>query len=244
MKPRLGLKSYNISYKGEDKINFDNWEILITDPKIGFNAPRLKKFGKKFPKGSLSAHTRVNRLFTEKEKDALLLEIHTLKAEILACKYIGIKDFIVHLKDGKLNKKEEKEFSELIKFAIKRGVNIIPEMNCFFNGRNFLYNLSRFPKLKVNLDIGHLNTAIKSKTLGMPLGEFISGIKDKIVYLHIHNNNGLKDEHKSLDKGTLDWKSILDLINFKKIRRIIIECRTSEDIKKTKKLLEDYLRGK
>ena len=78
----------------------------------------------------------------------------------------------------------------------------------------------------------------------MDLNEFVDKIKSRVIYVHAHNNNGLHDEHKSLEKGTLDWKFVLDKLDFSKIRKIMMEVRTTEDILNTKNLLEDYLKEK
>ncbi len=74
----------------------------------------------------------------------------------------------------------------------------------------------------------------------MELDDFLDKIKERVVYVHAHNNFG-EDEHRALDDGSLDWKAVLDKINLAKVRKIIIECRTPENIKKTKKALEKYL---
>jgi len=119
---------------------------------------------------------------------------------------------------------------------------MIYESNGFFYGKTCLDILKRFPKLKYNLDLGHLNTALGNKTLCMSLDEFINKIKDRVVYIHAHNNNGKKDEHVSLEKGTLDWKHVLNMLDLSKIRKIIIEVNGIAGIKKTKKLLENYIK--
>ena len=87
-------------------------------------------------------------------------------------------------------------------------------------------------------------SAIGNKTLGMSLKEFIKKIKSRVIYIHAHNNNGMIDEHKSLDKGNLDWRFLLDNLDITKIRKIIIEVRATQDILNTKKLLQDYLKNK
>ena len=226
MVPKIGLKTWNIYYKGKDKINFDTLEVMSSDINIGFSRNKLTK-AKNFLKNiDVSMHTQTKRLFTSANPDLILMELNILKKEIIACKILGIKELIVHLKQEKLNKKEEKMFKEIIDFAKKRNVEIIYESNNTFYGETAINILKKFPKLKYNLDLGHLNTAIGNKTLGFELEEFISLVKDRIIYLHAHNNDGKKDEHKSLDSGTLDWKNVLDMIDFKKVRKIIIEVKT------------------
>jgi sugar phosphate isomerase/epimerase len=119
---------------------------------------------------------------------------------------------------------------------------MIYESNHKFYSKTCLDVLNSFPRLNYNLDLGHLNTSIGCKTLGMDLNNFLDKIKSRVVYIHAHNNNGINDEHKSLDKGTLDWREVLNRLNIFKARKIIIEIKTKEDILNTKRLLEDYLR--
>ena len=99
----------------------------------------------------------------------------------------------------------------------------------------------KFPEIKYNLDLGHLNVSVGNKTLGMSLDDFIEKVKDKIVYIHAHNNNGKEDEHTGLDNGTLDWKHVLDMLNLTRVKKIIIEVKRGSQIKKSKELLEAYL---
>jgi len=86
-----------------------------------------------------------------------------------------------------------------------------------------------------------LNTSIGNKKLGMKLDDFLLKVKDRVVYIHAHNNNGKEDEHKSLDEGTLDWVHVLNKLDLKKVRKIIMECRGGESFRKTEKLLKNYL---
>lgn len=245
-KSKIGFKTPDIFYDGKDKTEFEILEISGKDPKLEFNIKKRLKIKKYLVGKDLSFHTQTSRIFSCKNKECNLpefneAELDVLKAEIILCKILGIKEFIFHLKQEKLTEKEVETFEEILKFARKKKVEMIYEPNGFFNGNNFVYNLNKFRGLKANLDLGHLNNAIGSKTLEMDLDEFIEEIKDRVIYIHAHNNNGKEDEHKSLDEGTLDWKNILNRLNFSKIRKIIMEVKTTEAIKKSKKLLEQYL---
>jgi sugar phosphate isomerase/epimerase len=62
-------------------------------------------------------------------------------------------------------------------------------------------------RLTICLDIGHVN-ANSSK----PLAEWIEGLGDRIRYVHVHNNNGILDDHWRLDKGEIDVNGVLDLL--------------------------------
>lgn len=59
------------------------------------------------------------------------------------------------------------------------------------------------PNIKINLDIGH---ALLGK---VSLEEWISELKDYIVYMHIHSNNGLYDIHSTPSKEEIDELYIL-----------------------------------
>ena len=62
-------------------------------------------------------------------------------------------------------------------------------------------------RLTVCLDIGHVS-ANSSKTLA----DWITGLGDRIRYAHLHNNNGILDDHWRLDKGRINVNEVLDLL--------------------------------
>ena len=90
------------------------------------------------------------------------------------------------------------------------------------------------------MDIGHLNIAIKKGKFKIDLNEFLEKTKSKLVNIHAHNNDGMKDTHLSLDAGNFPWESLLNKLKNKNLRKIIIECKNMEDILKSKELLEKY----
>lgn len=247
MLPKLGFKTTNIFYEGKDKVDFEVLEIITKDPKFEFNIKKVLNI-KEFLKGKdLSMHTQTSRIFScnnYKIPSFNEAELGVLKAELIVSKILGIKEFIFHLKQEKLTKQEKEKLKEIFDFAKKNKVEMIYESNKKFYSETCLDVLNSFPQLKYNLDLGHLNTAIGNKTLGMNLNEFIDKIKSRVVYVHAHNNDGVHDEHKSLEKGTLDWKSVLDRLDLSKVHKIIMEVRTTEDILNTKKILEEYIKNK
>jgi len=247
MTPKIGLKTKNIFYEGGDRINFDVLEITTKDPNFTFNIKKVLKI-KEFLKGKdLSMHTQTSRIFSCNNYKIPFFnkaELNILKAEIIVSKILGIKEFIFHLKQEKLTKQEKEKLKRILNFAKKNKVEMIYESNKNFYSETCFEVLKCFPKLRYVLDLGHLNTAIGNKTLGMDLEKFLDKIKSRVVYVHAHNNNGVYDEHNSLEKGTLDWKFVLGKLDLSQIRKIIIEVKTTEDILNTRKLLEDYLVNK
>lgn len=62
------------------------------------------------------------------------------------------------------------------------------------------------PNFAVCLDIGHAN-ASSSKSLE----NWIKGFNNKIKHIHLHNNNGIEDNHNGLNNGTIDVLKVLEL---------------------------------
>lgn len=235
---KIGVKTSNLMYDGPGKIDFDVVEIKGNDPSLKLRAKSLVLFKDAIKKKDVSMHTQLKRVFSD--KSILEIEVQAVKLEILLCKYFGIKEYIFHLKQEKLTGFEKKIFSGLLKFAKKNGVEIIYESNGKFIAKTSLDILKSFPRLNYNLDVGHLNTAIHNKTLGMSVEKFVDLVRSRIVYLHLHNNSG-EDDHLGLDEGDLDWKSILDRLDFKRIKKIILEVNDFSKIEKSIKLVKDYL---
>jgi sugar phosphate isomerase/epimerase len=65
----------------------------------------------------------------------------------------------------------------------------------------------RTDALTVCLDVGHVN-ANSSRTFE----EWIKGLGSRIQYAHLHNNDGVLDDHFGLWRGTIDMAKVLDLL--------------------------------
>lgn len=61
------------------------------------------------------------------------------------------------------------------------------------------------PRLRLCLDAGHANVTEGSP----PLSEWIDRFAPWLTHVHIHNNDGKEDVHRSLGDGTLDYSDIL-----------------------------------
>lgn len=241
------MKTTNIFYDKPDRLESNVIEISSKDKNFLFNVLKILEIKEKLNGKDLSFHTGTSRIFSchmHNCPEFNEAELNFLKAEIIACKIMGAKEFIFHMKHTKLTKDEEKLWQEVIDFAEKNGIEMIYESNQQFSGEVCLDFLKRFPDVNYNLDLGHFNTAIGNNTLGIDADEFISKIRDRVVYIHAHNNNGLRDEHLALTDGTLDWKHVLDMLDLSKVRKIIMEVKKTEDYIKTKRALDGYFRNK
>ncbi|HTX44394.1 MAG TPA: sugar phosphate isomerase/epimerase family protein [Methanocella sp.] len=72
----------------------------------------------------------------------------------------------------------------------------------------------------ITFDVGHANTMGNT-------GDFLRE-REKFTHVHIHDNNGKKDEHLELGRGTVDWGRVLpELKDFKGMA--VIEARSLEE---------------
>lgn len=97
-------------------------------------------------------------------------------------------------------------------------------------------------RLNICLDIGHAN--LNSK---IPILNWIEQLNDKISFVHLHNNNGLTDQHLDFTSGTIDFKEICFALE-KYVPNCIwaIETNSLDDAKKSIQWLIDnhYLHGR
>lgn len=59
------------------------------------------------------------------------------------------------------------------------------------------------PNVGLTLDIGH------AATVSQEAVAFLREIKDELVHVHMHDNNGIRDEHLPLGKGQIDYRGFL-----------------------------------
>jgi sugar phosphate isomerase/epimerase len=68
--------------------------------------------------------------------------------------------------------------------------------------------LDQVPNLYVHLDIGHCNLGDEpEKTVEI----FFKTFKEKVLHLHVHDNNGDEDEHLPLGCGEIDWGKMIGI---------------------------------
>ncbi len=75
------------------------------------------------------------------------------------------------------------------------------------------------------IDVGHANTA------GIALGEYFEQMQSYLIEVHLHDNNGTSDEHMTLGNGTIDFKSVLNMLDRIQFDGpVILELDTREDL--------------
>jgi sugar phosphate isomerase/epimerase len=141
----------------------------------------------------------------------------------------------------------KESMAEIADYADEYGINVAIENHCikvnYFTRPSLVLNLIKETKLKnigLLVDVGHLNVA--SKKYGFDKKKEIDAVKDRILELHVSQNNGEWDEHRPLaDGGMLDCipKDIL------KSRFVTIEGFNwkIEDVKKSADIIKNLISG-
>lgn len=143
---------------------------------------------------------------------------------------------------------------EIINYTKNRGIKIGMEPNVIqkFNlidGKNELalfadysdiysfYKLIRKKEVGILLDLGH--TSVTSHWLKYDKDEFVNKCRDKVIAVHVSNNNGYKDQHKSL---TTDCWQVSKLPAFKS-KPIVLETMnlTTKQIKMNMEIVKNSL---
>lgn len=91
----------------------------------------------------------------------------------------------------------------------------------------------------LTLDVGHANI------LGADtIGEFITVLADKIFLIHLHDNDGKRDQHRAIGEGTVDFHQVISLLGQAGLNApLCIEATNLDDLIKGKENLEQFLKG-
>ena len=131
-----------------------------------------------------------------------------------------------------LNNRQSKDFWEKIIQETKEYKGTILIENIFEETPKMLKEYMQtldMDNIKVNLDIGH------ARISKAPLEEWISELKDYIVYIHLHWNNGVYDQHKEPSKENVEEvKNLLKKYNINPV--ISLEHKVT-DLKSTVDLI-------
>jgi len=89
----------------------------------------------------------------------------------------------------------------------------------------------------LTLDVGHANL-LGAKAIE----EFVTTINDRIFLIHIHDNDGKKDQHRVIGEGTVDFHQLISLLEQAKLNvPLSIESHSLDDLIKSKENLERFL---
>ncbi len=246
MPPVVGMTTQVIRkakwYKYINEFGFKAFEINRQNSKLHFNTYFLEKV-KRYTEGfDLSLHSGTAGIFDSKEPFTRA-NLAVLSAEVDVCRFLGARQFVFHVNDGIITPDDKKRLKEVITCGTALGVEMLYESNSKLVA-DYAYDiLNSFPELGYVLDLGHLNNGYGTGRLGCSIDEFVHCVKDRVVYIHASNNSGKHDEHVGLNDGTLDWHSVLDMLDMSRIQKMIIEVRTLEMMRESRDALTSYLEG-
>lgn len=121
---------------------------------------------------------------------------------------------------------------ELTKRAQKLGVNLIIENLCrqknkvhLFTNEEYFQIFENIPEAKSLIDIGHANVN------GLDIEKFLAINGPRVKGFHVHNNDGISDQHLDYHKGTADIRTIMHWIGkYTHDANIVIEYEPHEKL--------------
>jgi len=224
--------------------DWDALEINLRDQFVPFKSSEIQDLRSVLSAQNghpdLSLHSRVSCVF-DSEPVYAKQELTTLESEIKLCSTLGIKEIVFHLTDEKITEDQGKKLGKVAADAGKYAIKLYYEMNKRTSADTVHRVLGLVPNVEFNLDIGHLNVSYQTRNLGQDRLEFVKEVAPRTGYLHLHSNNGQKDEHKSLSNGSSDWRRVLDNLDLRRIRKFIIEQEDPRGILESDSMLRLYL---
>ena len=150
----------------------------------------------------------------------------------------GLSSMSVHGIEYKYLAHAKESMKELEKAQAEYGVSLaienMPSMY-FFLGRTAseLNEIVDGTDLGICFDIGHANTTNQITAM-------IDTFGDRITNIHIHDNNGEKDEHLTLGEGSIDFSKIMPKLKFYS-RNYVIESKNYESAEESQSILGPWL---
>lgn len=125
---------------------------------------------------------------------------HQLIKDVIIAKKYGFSCVVVHV-DGKYSPIGEKRIKEVLDFCEKVQIPLAIENT--HSQKLFLdiFNKISSPMLKFCYDSGHNNAFDKDF-------DYSKKYFDKLIALHLHDNNGTADQHTLNKFGNINWKNI------------------------------------
>ena len=92
------------------------------------------------------------------------------------------------------------------------------------------------PRFKSCFDIGHFNVCSQ-----IPLDIWLDRLGPYLVEVHIHNNYGLSDDHLGMTTGTVDFPSLFDELQKRKLDPVItLEPHSLQGVKESVMFLTHF----
>jgi sugar phosphate isomerase/epimerase len=141
-----------------------------------------------------------------------LAGVDIIKNRVEMCRTLGGSVVVTHIPDLGAEgpghwRQLRKSLDELQGFCAERHVRIAVENKPFDEFDGIAQLLAAYGPEYVGLcyDSGHGNIG------GRGL-EHLDTFKERLISIHLHDNNGLEDQHRPVFTGTVDWKALAGII--------------------------------
>jgi len=148
------------------------------------------------------------------------------------CKKFEIPTAVMHISSGEITppfgQTGLNRFKQLVERAEKYGITIALENVRKFDYLEYLFANIESDRLKFCYDCGHENCF----TPGI---DYLSKYGNKLVALHLHDNDGAGDQHMLPFSGTVKWEKIISKIkelNYKGALSLEVDAQYSNVIDK------------
>ena len=201
---------------------FDYYEIQGLGENFDLRPEIIKKVKKISNDNNISLnlhafHLPISSLIPEISEPALKFA----KNEIVLANKVGAKQITIH--SGHKDKPESetavaknfgvliKNFKEIVKFGKKYGIKIGLE-NSWTSERlcrkaeDLLRVVNSVKGLGIVFDAGHANAA------GLDPLEYFKKVKNRVINIHISDNDGKFDQHAVIGEGNINYKALLGKI--------------------------------
>ena len=92
------------------------------------------------------------------------------------------------------------------------------------------------PNLKLSLDIGHANVYSN-----VPVVEWIKAYKKHLYHMHLHNNFGDDDSHKSVLNGSINFHQVLETLRNENLSpKVVFEIFNETELRESVKCFDDF----
>ena len=153
------------------------------------------------------------------------------------CAKFGIKTMVIHLTNGNppdISDIGIKRIEQLIECATKHDVVLAIENVSTEKHIRYVLNNYKSEHVAFCYDTGHANLYCSDV-------DWLSLYSDRLAAVHLHDNNGIKDEHNIPLTGTIDWTAVMQKINsssYDGCLTLEMEYRGSEDVEQLEAFLE------
>ena len=232
---------------------FDHWEIVSEgEHYLPLVLGRLKAVAPSY-NTKFSIHAPISDIniasLSERIREASTLEIiaameHAIELSVDTVTFHpGLRSVVVPGQETKSMEKAKKSIRTIDRlmneFGIVAALENLPMMPAFgfMIGKTAkeMAELVDGTDMKICFDIGHANTVGQ-------IDDIIDMLRDRIVNVHIHDNNGSNDDHMTIGDGNIDFKKTLSKLS-KYSGRYIIESRTLESAVTSRERLKDIFKS-